>query len=443
MLPVASYLEMTGWVLPAKSGHELSTLTQELKDSGKWDRFEPFLRGGFWDNFLVKYPEANRIQKRMLRVSEKVDHIMDRKKRQEARQLLYKGQCNCAYWHGLFGGLYLNYLRDALTRNLIEAELIADTFNQGENYLLLENGDFDADGHTETILESQNISAVVKPSYGGGVANLDLRKYGFAISNVLTRRSEAYHQQVRDISDREGKSEDESVVSIHDIKAAKETGLSDHLILDDHDRLCFQDHVFHNDVTAQMLKDMSGLPENPFIESEYEVLRTQTTDEYAQITMEKQAKLESLAGEYSLKIEKQIRLMKNSPEIAVRYWLMADKSVDVRFGCENNLTLLTKDAQDRKLFIGDTPESFAETITKESISRYALEDGWQNFLFNVKTDIPATLLSFPIETVNQSEAGFERTYQGSALVLVYNLHLSPGQVHEINIRCTVTDQENR
>jgi len=33
---------------------------------------------------------------------------------EEAERLLHEGQCNCAYWHGAFGGVYLNHLRTAL-----------------------------------------------------------------------------------------------------------------------------------------------------------------------------------------------------------------------------------------------------------------------------------------------------------------------------------------
>ena len=39
---------------------------------------------------------------------------------------LWAGQCNCAYWHGVFGGLYLPHLRQALYRELLSAEMQAD-----------------------------------------------------------------------------------------------------------------------------------------------------------------------------------------------------------------------------------------------------------------------------------------------------------------------------
>ncbi|PYU07201.1 MAG: hypothetical protein DMG34_04475 [Acidobacteria bacterium] len=40
----------------------------------------------------------------------------------EARELLLRAQCNDAYWHGVFGGLYAPHLRTEIWRSLIRAE---------------------------------------------------------------------------------------------------------------------------------------------------------------------------------------------------------------------------------------------------------------------------------------------------------------------------------
>ena len=40
----------------------------------------------------------------------------------EAVRALYKAQCNCAYWHGAFGGVYLPFMRGALWHHLMRAE---------------------------------------------------------------------------------------------------------------------------------------------------------------------------------------------------------------------------------------------------------------------------------------------------------------------------------
>ena len=118
---------------------------QGLKDRGELDRARAFFRGGIWQNFLAKYPEANYLHKKMVWVSDKLEraeqklgpgggHALD-----HARRELYRAQCNCGYWHGLFGGLYLNYLRDAIYRHLIEAEAHAErVLGTGDKPLVIE-----------------------------------------------------------------------------------------------------------------------------------------------------------------------------------------------------------------------------------------------------------------------------------------------------------------
>ena len=78
-------------------------------------RLGRLLRGGFWRGFLVKYPEVGDAYWRMLRLSRR---LRGRARRApgdrallEARERLWRGQANDAYWHGVFGGCYLPHLR--------------------------------------------------------------------------------------------------------------------------------------------------------------------------------------------------------------------------------------------------------------------------------------------------------------------------------------------
>ena len=77
------------------------------------------IRGAHWRNFLVKYPESNRMHKKMLALSRSAARRGDPA---AVRRAIGRAQCNDAYWHGVFGGLYLPHLRDAIWRNLAAAE---------------------------------------------------------------------------------------------------------------------------------------------------------------------------------------------------------------------------------------------------------------------------------------------------------------------------------
>ena len=54
----------------------------------------------------------------------------------------------------------------------------------------------------------------------------------------------------------------------------------------------------------------------------------------------------------------------------------------------------------------------------------------------LKTNHEATFWRFPLETVSGSEAGFERTYQGSCLLLQWLLKLPPGESVDIELEWT-------
>ena len=133
-LPTASYMEMGEWTLPTRAMKEYDDALAKVKDPPDFAGLRPFIKGGIWRNFLAKYPESNHMHKRMMMTSRKVHEALDalragrREKADAARMLdhLYQSQCNDAYWHGVFGGLYLPHLRSAVYEHLIQAEFLAD-----------------------------------------------------------------------------------------------------------------------------------------------------------------------------------------------------------------------------------------------------------------------------------------------------------------------------
>ena len=205
-LPPASYDEMMEWALPPLSALAFEDMVEELKREGRYEKYGPYLRGGVWENFLVKYSESNHLHKKMLQVSQKVHRALARRNRisgekitpPPALQALWKGQDSCAYWHGLFGGLYLNYLRHAVYQNLITAERLAEIREHGGGkYLHHEILDFDKDLHPEILVATSDLGAIFKPDYGGALIELDYRPKRFNLTNVLTRRPEAYHRKLK------------------------------------------------------------------------------------------------------------------------------------------------------------------------------------------------------------------------------------------------------
>ncbi len=191
-LPAVSYREMEKWALPPEAVARLESLEKELGEHRLAGPDSGLVRGAHWRNFLVRYPEANRMHKKMLALSS-----MHRSRARvpgapdlaEARRAIGRAQCNDAYWHGVFGGLYLPHLRAAIWRNLALAERM---LRSGEA-LAAEVLDVDNDGHDEVWVHSGQCSVVIAPARGGAVEELTLFASLANYANTLTRRHEAYH----------------------------------------------------------------------------------------------------------------------------------------------------------------------------------------------------------------------------------------------------------
>ena len=125
-LPDCSYREMTEWALPVERHESYESVVHDLENDERWPKIKQFVRGGFWRNFRIKYSEANEMYCRMLEVSRSLEFARrgsgDKSLLPQAEDHLYRAQCNCPYWHGAFGGIYLPHLRNATYRELIAAE---------------------------------------------------------------------------------------------------------------------------------------------------------------------------------------------------------------------------------------------------------------------------------------------------------------------------------
>ena len=125
-LPTASYIEMNEWTLPVPAAHHYADLVAQEKFANRYEQNKPFVRGGIWRNFLMRYTESNWMHKRMLGLSARFHALPENKKSPEMLTALYECQANDAYWHGLFGGLYLPHLRRAIYNAMLTLEVLID-----------------------------------------------------------------------------------------------------------------------------------------------------------------------------------------------------------------------------------------------------------------------------------------------------------------------------
>lgn len=433
-LPTASYTEMTEWALPTPARKRFRALQQEF--SSRPDVLA-FLRGSFWRSFLTKYPEANLLHKKMLYASSKIRRISSAVRRglplrralDQATTHLLRAQCNDAYWHGVFGGVYSPHLRSSVLRELVTAEKLADAAEQGSPaYVETNLLDFDADGHDEIYLVSESYAALVKPSDGGTIAALDFRVSDVPLINSLQRRPEAYHERVREASAAPGTAE--GVASIHDRVRVKEKGLERFLNYDRWPRHAFRLLLFPAGKTWDDYSQMRLEESANFAGSLYTV--SSSTAERLELGCHAplatpQPGVDATGA--SLHAAKTYLFSRNAKgfELACHLAISSQSAEPLRLmaGLELVFNLLAPDASDRyfEWTGGHEPLRWGGTAPAPELR---MVDEWQNVSILIHAAGAREFWVAPIETVSESEDGFERVYQGSQILPLWPLELAPG-----------------
>jgi alpha-amylase len=419
-LPSASYTEMTEWALPTAARNRYHALTEEF--SARPEAL-PFLRGGIWRNFFTKYGESNLLHKKMLHVSEKVRRLAGsrrrdkpfRQAREEATTLLLRSQCNDAYWHGIFGGLYSPHLRTALWKSLIQAETIADRLaHRRKHYADAAKLDFDADGYEEIYLTSDRYAALITPDDGGTICALDFRPANVALINSLERRPEAYHGRLKNLSAKNL----QGVQSIHEQTRAKEEGLDRWLNYDRWPRHAFRLLLFGRkkgfpDCAAVCLEENAALAGGRYHIQEVSPTRVAlTSEEGADWSAEKVFSVARTAVGFDVVCDVTLRRT-------------ALGAAPVFVGIEVVVNFLAPSAPNRYFESAGQryPLRWGAVVPASDLRAV---DEWQGVSVMFTAPGARDFWVAPIETVSESEDGFERIYQGSQVIAVWPLELAQG-----------------
>jgi hypothetical protein len=404
-VPQASYEEMLEWTLPTDARLRFKEFKDDLKRCEIFDKGRSFLRGGTWSNFLAKYPESDWMHKRMVHVSDMFPGKSGKKGWKEAQDHLYRAQCNCAYWHGLFGGVYLNYLRHGIWENILAAEKKARILKKSPAQSVTRT-DINLDGTEEHLMENASIFSAIIPEQGASVAEISLRDWNFNLTNVMTRRPEAFHAEFLKQKD-EGHT-GEGIKTIHEIARAKVPGLEKLLEYDAAPRNSFIDFVpwaiLGNAAEGEACKviEWKGLiPGNwqDIGDGHFALETALVTDE----------------GWLMLALDKKYEI--KGSELACHYILRSDWPGEFGFATQFNLSLLAGRADDRYLTIEGIklePPFMDSVHCLQNADSIELHDDWQQLKVEIITDSPVESLDIsPIITVSSSEDGLEPTYQGT------------------------------
>ena len=451
-IPTASYMEMGEWALPSPQSYYLRDLReqyqQQLEYIPQWDDLKrqeyenilQFLRGSFWRNFLVKYPEINQMHKRGLALSKRLHALPDTPEKQAALEALWASQCNCAYWHGVFGGVYLFHIRSANYSNIIGAEVIADEL-EGRTGLWYEKTDFNADSYNEILASNGQLAIVVEPAQGGMITELDYRPLFYNLLNIMSRHPEGYHIQIREAAETNmlmTPEDDRSQFEGEPVRA-KEKGLEEHIHTDWHRHGMFLDHFFgegahlHNFVQAQYPE------EGDFTNQWYKVQEEQTAEQIS-IILTREGGVWANGVHQPVLVRKTIVLEKNASHLIANYEVInkGDAPLQTRFGIETAMGFDGGDNRDyHYLRHGDDWHGLGDAAEFDDVTNYEVMSERHGFAVHLELSRAAHVWHYPLAPITLSEGGFERVHQGIVLLQWWHLNLGKNETWQTSVKVAI------
>ena len=374
-LPTTSYSEMNEWTLPMPAAGIYSALLASEKTAGRGDLHRPFLRGGIWRNFMSRYAEANWMHKRMLGLSARLAAIPHPSP--VLVEALYRAQANDAYWHGLFGGLYLPHLRRAVWNNIVALEAELDVLSPRPAIATV---DLDFDGKTELFAHTPNLQIVIRDD--GLAAAHELCSYPLShnFGDTLRRYHEHYHDKIgHGPTEHQG----EGIASAHDVIRFKHPVAPEDIIPDALPRALWLDELDGHSLADYAPTAPGSLSfERAGMRKTYAISGSTVT-----ITWQ----INGLAGR---RFSTSLNLAMPSCDGFLGRYVQADGSI---------------------------PGGFGQPLQLNEATELRLEDGVLGGQVKIQTSISAKIHGRPQQTVSQSEAGFEKIMQAVELRLAWTL----------------------
>jgi alpha-amylase len=369
------------------------------------------------------------MHKRMLLVSERLAAVEEANPPSplldEARRALYRSQCNCAYWHGLFGGLYVNYLRHATYEQMIRADRLLDQITAVES-ASAQAFDYDRDGYEELLIASQQLLAIVKPHRGGALVELDWKPAAFNVLNTIARRREAYHERLLDRRENQPviPSRTQGIPSIHELHDQIPLDSVGPLVVDRHLRHSFVDHLWRPEATLERVEAAEETDLVELFNAPYQLLGIDNGLTGCSVDLE----WRSQNRRAPISLRKRYEVAASDACVVVRYSLSNGAGTALPFwlAVEFNFALLAGNAYDSQLtfeYADNRSRRADETHdrrlasrgTAEGLRAVSLADEHSRLRLRLSSSLPFDLWRFPVETFSQSEGGYDRSYQESAL----------------------------
>ena len=266
--------------------------------------------------------------------------------------------------------------------------------------------DYNFDGRPEVRLASNRLVALVSPSHGGHLYELDVRSICHNLLATLTRREEAYHEAVR-----AGESAaDGDVASIHDRVVFKQAGLDQRLQYDRYRRKSLIDHFYPTDVSLDAVaageyQELGDFVDGAVRSPACAAIRTACRCSSRATAASAIGRCESPRASRSKPASRRSKSPTCS-KVCRRASRSTSASSSISPACRPAATTA----------ISTTPAAIRSASSARgsiltNVDYLGLTDEWLGIDVELRSDRPMHIWTFPIETVSQSEAGFELVHQ--------------------------------
>ena len=389
--------------------------------------------GGNFSNFMDKYPESGRMYKRMLEVSAKMSgktatgmDFSAGKDHPGAKRELLKAQTSCPYWHGTFGGVYLPHLRSGVYSHIIRAEKMMDSPEGSGTHPVFCAERSDGKGTGESILGNSYFKIFIDPERGAAIEEIDLHDREINLVNSFSRRREKYHKKLEKgygavikKARKDALTSGGENVDIHEILGVEGKGLGKILDYDVYRRTGFITRIVPEKVSWENFV-ASKIPVKPPFDGEYIANTTAKKDLITQVFSKRGILKQEGSEGIDIEVVKTITLG-TAQAITVTQGIKGfSKEVkEVTGGVEFNF------------LIWDTPSMrSARTFVSDLVE---LEDRYTGLEVKFFMDRPMKVTSYPVYTINETERGLGKTFQGVCLVIGDNFILKEDSEEKIGI----------
>jgi alpha-amylase len=248
------------------------------------------------------------------------------------------------------------------------------------------------------------LTVTVNPERGGTITELAWLARPIDLADVLTRRPELYHDRLRG-----AQSGAPTIDAAGGPTAAKEIGLAARLDYDDVRRASLADGWF--DATAEL-----------DAVAPWRRARWVGTAERLAATLEDRdggldIRMRIGLTDPDVRIDKHVRVSRATVEARYHIRSASGRPLDGVFATQWNLALTAGHAADRYFVLPGRP--MLGSAGRECLDGLTLVDEWAGVEVRVEAT-PATEIGWgPVETVSVSEGGFERIFQGTALLIAW------------------------